>query len=329
MKKNKLNRKYLLIAGLILALVVIGAVATFASSPRRAFPGKIGAYAPTYGEYIALEKKIGVKFDSFLWYQAITQDFDTNLGGWLKADGHALQLAWEPRDPSGDPVNQPNYTLKNIASGKHDDRIRALASQLRSYGGVVYFRPMSEMNGDWASWSGTKNGNVPSDYIVQEGATNVKFVWSPNNRSYPSTATNDLKVYFPGDNYVDYVGISGYNQGKPEESFEKVFGLTYDKISRLSRKPFIISETATYDSYRKAAWINSMNNSLTSGRFKRVSQVYWFSANKEKDWRVDSSPASLVAFKNFMRGGAWKCRFNQWYRVGTPNYPKPLNKCQI
>ena len=39
----------------------------------------------------------------------------------------------------------------------------------------------------------------------QEGATNVEWVWCPNNGNYP------YKGFYPGDRYVDWVGVDGYN----------------------------------------------------------------------------------------------------------------------
>ncbi len=81
---------------------------------------------------------------------------------------------------------------------------------------------MSEMNGDWTSWCGTVNGNVPSDYIpawrhvhdifVQEGASNVKFDWSPNVGGDGSTVTlvNTFNTYDAGKLSVSFTLQNGF-----------------------------------------------------------------------------------------------------------------------
>lgn len=176
---------------------------------------------------------------------------------------------------------------------------------------------MSEMNGDWVTWGGTVNGNTPDDYIpawrhihdifVQEGATNVKFVWSPNRDGDTASAINTFNTYYPGDAYVDFLSINGYNWGRlyntPNwtsqwQRFEQVFGPSYDAFTARSNKPVMIAETATTEvGGDKAAWITDMFARLPV-RFPRITAVTWFNINKETDWRVESSSASLSAFRN-------------------------------
>ncbi|MDD3480999.1 MAG: glycosyl hydrolase [Patescibacteria group bacterium] len=309
LKKPKFSK--MILATLVVMFIATGIYFIYDSGAMRRSEVKVGAYTTTYGELSILESKLGgQKFDAFLWYGAITQNFDSNFGTRLKNDGRVLQLGWEPRNPSGNPVNQPEYSLKKISNGTHDVDIRKWAGQLKAHGAPVYFRPMSEMNGNWASWCGTVNGNTPTDYVPawrhiydifqEEGASNVKFVWSVNNKNFPSTESNEIKNYFPGDNYIDYVGISGYDHGGTE--FNGVFKDQYSKILRLrTRKPIIIVETATAGTGGtvKADWISKIPNQLTRN-FPRVEQFYWFSANKEKDWRIDSDTKSVNAFKNMM-----------------------------
>ena len=81
------------------------------------------------------------------------------------------------------------------------------------------------MNGDYYPWSCTINGNNPERYVAafrhvkdifkEEGANNAKFMWSPNYASPPQVEApcNDLRRLYPGDNYVDYIGVSVYNWG--------------------------------------------------------------------------------------------------------------------
>jgi len=268
-----------------------------------------------YEDIPAFESLTGHKLDVFLWYQSIIEDFNTELANWLTARGIKLELAWEPRDPSGDSVQQPAYSLKTIAAGAHDAEIRRWAKQIKAFGQQLYFRPMSEMNGDWTSWSGGVNGNQPQDYIAawrrlrqifqQEGATNAQFVWSPNRDGSLEEAKRTFALYYPGDAYVDYVGFNGYNWGtlyttptwtSVWQSFDEVFGPSYQAAVMLTKKPIIIAEVATTDvGGSKAVWIQEAFTAIKNN-YPRIKAVVWFNVNKETDWRLHATPESLAAF---------------------------------
>ena len=81
-----------------------------------------------------------------------------------------------------------------------------------------------EMNGNWFPWSPTQDrtryfdlGNTPANYrlawrhvysVIHEIAPNVKFFWCPT-----VTGIASVGPYFPGAEYVDYVGVDGYARG--------------------------------------------------------------------------------------------------------------------
>jgi len=126
----------------------------------------------------------------------------------------------------------------------------------------------------------------------------VRWVWSPNTLSSNSpqaTAT------YPGDAYVDWLGIDAYNVGASKgwdgwQSLADLLEPAYTAITHLSNKPLMIAETATTEhGGDKAAWIRRGLLLDAPARFPRVRAVVWF--DKNRDWRVDSSPASLAAFR--------------------------------
>ena len=65
----------------------------------------------------------------------------------------------------------------------------------------------------------------------------------------------------PGDEYVDWVGIDGYNFGTAKSgmswrSFNETFKGTYDIVTGLTSRPVMIGETGSTESGGdKAAWI--------------------------------------------------------------------------
>ncbi len=306
---------------LTIAIAVMFAI-SLAAAPARAEvqPSlQLGTAQEFPSDLDSFETGVGHRADIFLWYQSISESLDTATLGPIAQGGRTIQIAWEPWDYGApDLVNQPAYQLRDITAGNWDADIHRWARECKAFGYPVILRPMSEMNGDWTSWSGTVNGNVPSDYVpawrhvhdifVQEGATNVKFDWSPNVEGDGSTVTpvNTFNTYYPGDAYVDYVGLDGYNWGTmyntPEwtsfwQSFTEIFQYSYDAFAARTNKPILISETASTElGGNKAQWITDAFASLPT-RFPRIVGLTWFNYNKETDWRVTSSPASLAAFK--------------------------------
>src|ERR687893_414552 len=90
----------------------------------------------------------------------------------------------------------------------------------------------------------------PADYIAAWkrivsrfrvlGATNAEWVWSPN---IISGTANDFSPWYPGDAYVDWTGLDGYNWGSVHgkwRSFREVFEYSLGVIKRLSPRYVII-----------------------------------------------------------------------------------------
>lgn len=211
-----------------------------------------------------------------------------------------------------------NGGVDEIANGSKDAYLRNWADAAKAYGGEVWLRPFHEMNGNWYPWNGTVNGNTAADTVAawkhvkdifaERGATNVKFVWCPNIDSVPNTSVNEIRDYWPGDAYVDYVALDGYNFGTSRSwstwrSFSSLYDAAYDSVTALTAKPMFIGEIGCSEvGGDKAAWIADMYSKI-SGTYTRIEGICWFNADKETDWRVESSTASLDAFKTGMVGG--------------------------
>lgn len=208
--------------------------------------------------------------------------------------------------------------LSAITNGSKDAYIKGFADDAKSYGGDVYLRPFHEMNGNWYPWGGTVGSNSAAklvaawrhvhDIFVAEGASNVKFVWCVNNDNVPSTSANAISGFWPGDAYVDFASIDGYNFGtyaswSTWRSFSNVIGAAYSSITGLTSKPIIIAETGCVEQGgSKAAWVADMFNVIPRA-YPRIVGVCWFDALKGEDWRMDSSTASADAFRTSLAAG--------------------------
>jgi hypothetical protein len=198
----------------------------------------------------------------------------------------------------------PRYS--EILSGDSDDLIAAAARRIRDLDRPVLMRWGWEMNGRWYEWSGFQNGRDPEGYVKcykhirnifdDEGAARVSWVWSPNWNSAPPDEWNRMDAYYPGDKYVDWVGVSGYNLN--QESPATLFDPVYRKYS--SRKPIMITEVGAKDhgGTSKEDWIKDFSAYVEQR--PAIGAVVWFDTDTHdaytEHWRFDTRPESAAAF---------------------------------
>ncbi len=220
----------------------------------------------------------------------------------------------------GKGINQPDFQLRDVYNGNHDGFIREWARAAKAWGHPFFLRFNWEMNGDWQfTWSEKLNGNAPGDYIKmwrhvhdifeREGAHNVTWVWCPN---ISSDSTTPLNAVYPGDNYVDWTCLDGYNKYPTWLEFNQVFAAdninwlhnSYREITKLaSNKPLMIGETASLEANdggeKKAAWIRAALLKHLPERFPKIKAIVWFSWNDRdprKSFPISSSDAARRAF---------------------------------
>ncbi len=267
----------------------------------------------------AFEATLGQRPGIVHWYQgwgAGNKSLDLSLLDAAVGRGALPMITWEPWDYTKG-IDQPEFSLKRIRQGAFDAYIKSWAIGLRTYGRPVLLRFAHEMNGDWYPWSVKANGNTAADFVGawrrvvtifrRARADNVAFVWCPNALGDWSAP---LASCFPGDSYVDVVGIDGYNAGTSVNwggwrSFEDLFGATYDAIAAMSTRPFIIGETGCSEAGGdKSVWVNDMFAGRER-RFPRVGGISWFNEAREADWRIESSAASLAVFRAALTNTAY------------------------
>jgi hypothetical protein len=308
---------------LVLALVTL--VATMTDTSVSAGSGRtgaalvpsagalLGAYVDDVGRWVddttaeagveRFEAAIGRPLDIDHHYYAWTDRFPTGLERWDVANGRIPMISWS------------GTRLDDILSGRFDAMIRQRASDVRALGAPVFLRWGWEMNGDWASHDGSHNNDSgttdgPQKYVAAwrrihdlfaaEGTTNAVWVWSPNATDVPAASWNHWTRYYPGDAYVDWVGIDGYNWGttQPWSSWTSLASLLQPVYADYAgRKPIMVAETASAEQGGdKAAWLDAARSALES-RFPAVAALVYFETVKEADWTVRSSPRALASFR--------------------------------
>ncbi len=208
------------------------------------------------------------------------------------AAGRIPLVNWEPH----------NIDFSKIIDGSLDTQIIARANGSKALGKKFFLDFAAEMNGDEA-WSGN---NAPlyvsayrhiHDLFVAAGANNVVWAWCPNVTDTHGGNRTTMD-YYPGDAYVDWTGVDGYNWGTKNggwQTFRQVFQDIYPLLAA-KKKPILIGEMASAEAGGdKGKWIDDIIPTLRTS-FPLIKGIVWFDIDKEADWRISSSPASEASF---------------------------------
>jgi hypothetical protein len=235
-------------------------------------------------------------------------------------------------------LNQPNFQLSDVISGAHDAYIRRFAEEARDWGHPFFLRFNWEMNGNWFAWMEGVNGNQPGeavaawrhvhDIFTEVGATNATWVWCPNVD--PDNQLKDLAPLYPGDAYVDWTGLDGYNWGthpaRDDEwrSFDDLYRSTYEYITETiaPAKPLAIAEIgSTEHGGSKGAWIEDALSSIAT-EYPQVQATLWFEKFDDgMDWPIETSSAATSAFASGIQNPVF--RENSYAGLAATTIPSP------
>jgi beta-mannanase len=219
-------------------------------------------------------------------------------------------------------AEQPEFALRTIYDGRHDDYIRRYARGIADTGLPLILRFAHEMNGTWYPWSEVQgwdgasvNGNSRGEYakawrhvhqiFEEEGANDFTvWLWAPNRMNrIPSQP--DPAAFYPGDDVVDWIGMSGYHRQYDEApTFGDTYGRTLPQLREAGRgKPIFLAEIgATEGNDNKAEWIDSLFDGLVAN--PDIIGFAWFNLTVTttidgerltNDWRINSSGAPTKA----------------------------------
>jgi beta-mannanase len=220
--------------------------------------------------------------------------------------------------PSGG-ASQPDYQLSDIINGVYDSYITKFAQDAKAWAHPFFLRFDWEMNlQGWYPWVETVNGNSSGQYVTmwrhvhdifaRVGATNVTWVWCPNAEYNGSI--KPLTSLYPGNSYVDWTCIDGYNWGtnpwKPNvwQTFSQVVGPTYTNLvgTVAPTKPVMVGETASSEyGGSKASWITDMLATQLPKYFPRIEAFVWFNWKDQADWPIETSSSSQSAFSSAIK----------------------------
>lgn len=296
---------------------------------------------PTYIKNVSTSKQGGLaKFEPESGvYLGLYSETDPGMGNnfhlskSIYGKNHAIYLAYSPYD--GDFPKRYADNAKKAGNGigiqialepsngldevKDDSHLRKWARDANSVGIPIFLRFASEMNGNWVVWHGDTAKYIEKfrliSKVMKEEAPNVAMVWSPNDVPRYSMA-----AYYPGDQYVDWVGINlytmPYGDGQPTlpsygtspvERLEEVYRLYAD------RKPIMISETGiahktNRDGKSHTNWAVSNLDRLYEvipKKYPRVKAITYFNQNMTtreslNDYLLRDDSVMMAAYKSII-----------------------------
>lgn len=207
-------------------------------------------------------------------------------------------------------MSSDSTALTDITNKVYDTQITTWANNVKTWGKPFFLRWDWEMNGTWFNWGALAKTN-PTDYVkswqhfhdvvTAAGATNVTWVWCPNVEPGDSVPLSSL---YPGDSYVDWTCMDGYNQGSTTKTFSSIFQQTYNDILSIApTKPMMIGETSSHEfGGTKASWITDALSTQLPKNFPKIKALVWFNWRNLQngtynDWPIESSSTSQAAFK--------------------------------
>jgi mannan endo-1,4-beta-mannosidase len=241
-------------------------------APVRAFASLAGRPPDLIGQYVAWGSPFSAQAARSAW-----------------SYGALYYMAWEPFTTS----------VAAIADGAVNGYITRFADAVKAAGVPVALSFGHEFNGNWYPW-GTV-GTSPASFVTAwrlihalfaaAGATNVIWVWNPN---VISAGNVPLRSYYPGDSYVDWVGLTGYFPASGPTTFDQLFGPTMTEIRQFTARPFIVVETAVQSGPCQVSCVKSLVRGVQ--RHRDVLGFVWFEFDKAGiNWSLQSRPSVRAA----------------------------------
>lgn len=258
-----------------------------------------GIFEPTapgdMSKLMKLENQMGQRFKFILYYHHLfgQTPIETVSRGLKDAysNGYITELTLQTSTYNAD------NAMYDILNGEQDAYLNRYAREIAAFGHPVLLRFGNEMNGDWCIYSAyhtSKDTEIYKacyryihDIFEKNGATNVLWVWNPNEKSFPNFSWNAMEMYYPGNEYVDIIGLTGYNtgtyySGETWRSFDSIYSAIYPKYDAMFTQPMMITEFGCSSiGGDKPMWIANMFRNIT--KFPGIKVAIWWNGC---DWAV-------------------------------------------
>ncbi len=276
----------------------------------------------TWDTLTSLEERLDYQFPVILDYAWNLDSVETLLPKAAK-EQRTVELTLQP--PLTPPADGTNIVL-NTLNGKYDDYFKGYAQRVASSGKPVLFRLCNEMNGDWCQYSALNTCRDAELFVLfyryvyhifeENGALkNTIWIWNPNCISYPGYDWNHALCYYPGDEYVDVVGLTGYNTGtyyydigERWLGFHEIYDSLYADYCSWFGQPLMITEfSCSSFGGDKLAWVEEMLQDISG--FPRIKVAIWWdgvdldaNGNAARPYYIDDVEGLPELFRDYFAG---------------------------
>jgi mannan endo-1,4-beta-mannosidase len=248
---------------------------------------------------------VGKRPNILAYYLAWGDQFDVEPARNAWSSGSLPFISWEPFTTS----------VAEIASGGSDAYIIKFATRVRDANLPVAISFGHEMNGVWYPWGSQATEAAEfvaawrhiHDLFIQAGAGNVIWVWCANVIN--PVPRVPLRPLYPGDPYVNWIGVVGYYTTAGAHTFKTLYGPTIAAVRRFTGKPFLISETAVEPGPDKVAQVGNLISGVRT--HSDVIGFIWFDFRKRADWRLTAAPSGVSEFRRQISDTSFSVDVNQ------------------
>ncbi|WP_051280314.1 glycoside hydrolase family 26 protein [Anaerovorax odorimutans] len=286
---------------------------------------KWGIFEPnapdSFSDLDRIESEIEYEFPIILNYTSFENKI---MHPWLKgrldnayAHNKILELTLQTPDETWGEGNM----IYDVLNGEYDGFLTNYAETVSEFDHPVLFRLCNEMNGDWCPYSSyhtSKDTLLFKEFyryiysiFEKAGADNVIWIWNPNGVSFPNFKWNDALMYYPGDEYVDIIGLTAYNTGtyyKDEKwtEFKDLYDSMYWGYLTLFDKPMMITEFSSSSvGGDKNQWVINMFDHIQY--YENIKVAVWWdgcdwdsNGNVARPYFIDEFPQLIETFKKYL-----------------------------
>ena len=254
--------------------------------------------------------------------------FPHKTASWIRARRAIPYIRLMLRSDTVEDHREPRFTLKKIRRGKFDRDLKAWGKAAARFGTPLIVEFGTEMNGRWFPWNAVWNGKRKGagrfagayrhiiDVMRRAGASNIIWVFHVNNDDDPVRKWNRFENYYPGNDYIDWLGVSIYSAQSPFDDYLVDFTRSLPEVmARFGKmapgKPVIVAEFGSDVHHKKqnaAKWADAALTMILSGRWPQLVGFSWWNETwpngdnpkRATDLRVQSSPALARVMKNHL-----------------------------
>jgi hypothetical protein len=261
-------------------------------------------------------------------------EFPRETADWVRSLGAVPFIRLMIREENGSARGR--FSVEAILAGRLDGALRRWAAAARGFATPLIVEYGTECNGFWFPWNGSHLGDGKRDgfgdkgkpdgperfaaayrrvvtLMRSEGAHNITWLFHVDAQDDPEEPWNRLENYYPGDEYVDWIGLSAYGTQKPSDdqalSFRQQVDQAYARVGALAgSKPVIVAEfgcASGSPAADQAEWAAAALSDLLGLRWPRVIGFSWWNERWQNDgnpahdsrMRVEDSPKLAAAFR--------------------------------